>query len=626
MTRQPDPWSPAPGRSGDDRPRRRRAHDAARRPRRQRGSAKPVRAASFASASRRPSTTSTRRSRTPARRGADRHDLRAADDLPGQAAAGGVPARARGRRRPAACRATGRRGRSRSEAGFASATGRRCGRARSRGRSTARWRPVSRRSARATRGRSSVLRTCRPDDGVPPASSLAATGSSSASRGRSPDFAGADDDDVLLRGAADAAGRPGGSQRVPGRRPVLRGRVPRRAAGRDPTEPLLPRHAAAPRGRLRRRPHGGRLASGGNRSGRTRRGRLGLGWADRLPSSMAPGSPPSTASTGRSSSSSRGSSSSASASTRRARCFGNNARLRRAVNFAIDRGALAGVHGGPPFTTPTDQYLPPGIPDSGTRASIRSRPTCAKARALARGHTRGGKVMLYTLDVPSPRARADRRSEPGEDRARRRGQGDRLRRTSPDAGPRRAVRHRALHLGCRLPRPLQLHQRAPGRALHRQHERSRFDSPTYNARMRQRGPAPRGSAYRAYRQLDVQLARDAGAARRRRTSKLVDDRLQAHGVHRAATGPRPDRRLPQGVAGLRCLHRHPDERRHRPRSRRGVADLDRPHDLVGRGVDAGDRSGRRVGDPDRARSHRDRRRAVADGNRRGRGRGRVDPR
>jgi peptide/nickel transport system substrate-binding protein len=86
--------------------------------------------------------------------------------------------------------------------------------------------------------------------------------------------------------------------------------------------------------------------------------------------------------------------------------FRDNPRLRRALNFAIDRRALARTLGGPPFSTPTDQYLPPGIPGFRDARIYPSTPDLAKARTLARGHTRGGKVVLYTQDVPLQLARA----------------------------------------------------------------------------------------------------------------------------------------------------------------------------------------------------------------------------
>ena len=57
--------------------------------------------------------------------------------------------------------------------------------------------------------------------------------------------------------------------------------------------------------------------------------------------------------------------------------------------------------------TPTDQYLLPGSPATGTSASTRSRaPTCAEARTLAKGHMRGGKAVLYMCTCPVDVAQA----------------------------------------------------------------------------------------------------------------------------------------------------------------------------------------------------------------------------
>jgi peptide/nickel transport system substrate-binding protein len=81
--------------------------------------------------------------------------------------------------------------------------------------------------------------------------------------------------------------------------------------------------------------------------------------------------------------------------------FHNNPRLRRAVNFAVDRSALRRAIGGPLTASLTDQYLPPGIPGyRDAHIYPLPRPDPRKARALARGHTRGGKVMLYVQNVP----------------------------------------------------------------------------------------------------------------------------------------------------------------------------------------------------------------------------------
>lgn len=82
--------------------------------------------------------------------------------------------------------------------------------------------------------------------------------------------------------------------------------------------------------------------------------------------------------------------------------FRNNLRLRQAVNFAIDRSALRRAGGGPFESRLTDQYLPPGMPGfKDARIYPLRGPDLRRARALARGHTRSGKVVLYTVDSPS---------------------------------------------------------------------------------------------------------------------------------------------------------------------------------------------------------------------------------
>jgi peptide/nickel transport system substrate-binding protein len=81
--------------------------------------------------------------------------------------------------------------------------------------------------------------------------------------------------------------------------------------------------------------------------------------------------------------------------------FRDNARLRRAVNFAIDRSALRRAAGGPLASRLTDQYLPPTLPGfSDADIYPLQRPNLRRARALARGRTRGGKAVLYTFDIP----------------------------------------------------------------------------------------------------------------------------------------------------------------------------------------------------------------------------------
>jgi peptide/nickel transport system substrate-binding protein len=78
--------------------------------------------------------------------------------------------------------------------------------------------------------------------------------------------------------------------------------------------------------------------------------------------------------------------------------FRNNPKLRRAVNFAIDRRAVQRTLEGPLGGRLTDQYLPPRLFPGFNDADIYPlrRPNIRKARALARGHTKSGKAALYT--------------------------------------------------------------------------------------------------------------------------------------------------------------------------------------------------------------------------------------
>lgn len=87
--------------------------------------------------------------------------------------------------------------------------------------------------------------------------------------------------------------------------------------------------------------------------------------------------------------------------------FKDNAALRQAVNFAIDRPALIRERGGPITGRPTDQYLPasmPGFADAHIYPLY--HPDLGKAKALARGHTRSGKAALYIKDTPVDIAQA----------------------------------------------------------------------------------------------------------------------------------------------------------------------------------------------------------------------------
>jgi peptide/nickel transport system substrate-binding protein len=86
--------------------------------------------------------------------------------------------------------------------------------------------------------------------------------------------------------------------------------------------------------------------------------------------------------------------------------FRNNASLRRAVNFAVERAALNAQRG--PYTgTPIDHYLSPDYPGyRPVRIYPLLRPNLARARVLARGHTRSGTVAVYVPDSPAAAAQA----------------------------------------------------------------------------------------------------------------------------------------------------------------------------------------------------------------------------
>jgi ABC-type transport system substrate-binding protein len=83
------------------------------------------------------------------------------------------------------------------------------------------------------------------------------------------------------------------------------------------------------------------------------------------------------------------------------RLFKNNAPLRRAVNYALERAALLKARGGAVTGTLTDQYLPPSMPGFvDAHVYPLEHPDLRRARALARGQTRSGTAMLYVKNDP----------------------------------------------------------------------------------------------------------------------------------------------------------------------------------------------------------------------------------
>ncbi len=80
-------------------------------------------------------------------------------------------------------------------------------------------------------------------------------------------------------------------------------------------------------------------------------------------------------------------------------------RLRRAVNYALDRPPMA-KQLGPFLGQPSDQYLPSGMPGSQNEHIYPlARPDLATAKALARG--RGGRAVLWTCNLPICLAKAE---------------------------------------------------------------------------------------------------------------------------------------------------------------------------------------------------------------------------
>ena len=137
----------------------------------------------------------------------------------------------------------------------------------------------------------------------------------------------------------------------------------------------------------------------------------------------------------------------------------SNLKLRQAVNYAINRPALLAQRGA--FAgTPTDQYLPPGVPGY-VDANIYplNGPDLKKAKELA-GNI-NAKAIMYTCDQsPCPETAAIVKENLKADRDRRRGAPVRPRDPVLEGGHEgRAVRHRVRGLAGRLPGPVRLPQR-----------------------------------------------------------------------------------------------------------------------------------------------------------------------
>ena len=82
--------------------------------------------------------------------------------------------------------------------------------------------------------------------------------------------------------------------------------------------------------------------------------------------------------------------------------FRDNPKLRLAVNLALDRTSLSHPAGG----RWTDQYIPETVPGHVNRLIHPLGGDLAQAKALADGNTRGGKAVLYVTDFTQPMEQA----------------------------------------------------------------------------------------------------------------------------------------------------------------------------------------------------------------------------
>jgi ABC-type transport system substrate-binding protein len=193
--------------------------------------------------------------------------------------------------------------------------------------------------------------------------------------------------------------------------------------------------------------------------------------------------------------------------------FRDNAALRRAVNFALDRRGLVQAYGSTPLADRvTDQYLPPGMPGF-TDAAIYplERPNLERARRLARGNLRGGKAVLYTNDIPIPLAAAQtvkqQLAEIGLDIE--------VRPLPPSVAISRLFTPgepwdlTIIHWIPDFVDPFQYTNLLFDPQFASIGNFGRFDSRTFNSQMRRAGRLWGAERYRAYADLDVRLARDA---------------------------------------------------------------------------------------------------------------------
>jgi len=78
--------------------------------------------------------------------------------------------------------------------------------------------------------------------------------------------------------------------------------------------------------------------------------------------------------------------------------FRKNLKLRKAIAYAIDRAHLVSLYG-KYGASPTDQYLPPGLPGFRDSRIYPFHADPARAKRLARGHTPSEKIQFWTCNA-----------------------------------------------------------------------------------------------------------------------------------------------------------------------------------------------------------------------------------
>ena len=191
--------------------------------------------------------------------------------------------------------------------------------------------------------------------------------------------------------------------------------------------------------------------------------------------------------------------------------FRKNAMLRRAMGFAIDRSAMlatVGKYAG----TPTDQFLDHNTEGFRDARIYPNRGNLGTARSLARGRTRSRKAALYITSFPAPqRAQAElvqaRLRELGiESEIHVFSQPVMLAKLATPGEP-----YDIAWIGWTAPRPPLLNWIFAGDRIPPAEggNFSHFNSPRYNRLLGQAERLTGSPRARLYRQLDLELARDA---------------------------------------------------------------------------------------------------------------------